>query len=74
LGDTLEGFQLTEISPQKVVFQKGSSTFEVMLDFSRNMREEKKVSKARGRPRRLPRDEIRRKRREASRVKARQKK
>ncbi len=50
LGDTLEGFKLEEIHAHKVVFKKGSSTVDVVLDFSRKVKVEKvkekvKVSK-----------------------------
>lgn len=35
LGDTVEGFQLSEIHDKKVVFTKGNSRVEVALDFFR---------------------------------------
>jgi len=35
LGDTVEGFKLSEIHERKVVFSKGSSQVEVALDFFR---------------------------------------
>ena len=41
LGDMLEGFKLEEIHAQRVVFKKGSSTIDVVLDFSRKVKVEK---------------------------------
>ncbi len=41
LGDTLGGFKLVEIHSQRAVFQRGSSTLEVVLDFSRKVEEVK---------------------------------
>jgi hypothetical protein len=35
LGDTVEGFKLSEISEKRVVFAKGSATVEVPLDYFR---------------------------------------
>jgi hypothetical protein len=35
LGDTVEGFKLSEISEKKVVFTKGSATVDVALDYFR---------------------------------------
>jgi hypothetical protein len=37
LGDTVEGFRLAEIGDKRVVFTKGASRVEVMLDFFRKM-------------------------------------
>ena len=37
LGDTVEGFKLSEISEKRVVFAKGSSTVEVPLDYFRKV-------------------------------------
>ncbi|MBI2985834.1 MAG: hypothetical protein HYY45_03600 [Deltaproteobacteria bacterium] len=37
LGDTVEGFKLSEIHDKKVVFTKGSSKVEVALDFFRKV-------------------------------------
>jgi hypothetical protein len=36
LGDTVEGFKLSEISEKRVVFAKGTSTVDVPLDYFRN--------------------------------------
>jgi hypothetical protein len=36
LGDTVEGFKLSEVSEKRVVFAKGTSTVEVPLDYFRN--------------------------------------
>ena len=41
LGDTVEGFKLVEVHAQRVVFEKGSSTVELVLDFSRKVKVEK---------------------------------
>lgn len=35
LGETVEGFQLAEIAEQRVVFTKGASRIEVLLDYFR---------------------------------------
>jgi hypothetical protein len=35
LGDTVEGFRLSEISEKRVVFAKGSATVELPLDYFR---------------------------------------
>lgn len=37
LGDTLEGFRLSEVHEKKVVFTKGASRVEIVLDFSRKV-------------------------------------
>ena len=37
LGDTLEGFKLSEISEKRVVFAKGAATVEVPLDYFRKI-------------------------------------
>jgi hypothetical protein len=37
LGDTVEGFKLSEISEKRVVFAKGTSTVEVPLDYFRKI-------------------------------------
>lgn len=37
LGDTVEGFKLSEISEKRVVFAKGTSTVEVPLDYFRKV-------------------------------------
>jgi hypothetical protein len=37
LGDTVEGFRLSEIGDKRVVFTKGGSRVEVMLDFFRKV-------------------------------------
>ena len=37
LGDTVEGFKLSEISEKRVVFAKGSTTVEVPLDYFRKV-------------------------------------
>jgi hypothetical protein len=37
LGDTVEGFKLSEISEKKVVFAKGTATVEVPLDYFRKV-------------------------------------
>lgn len=49
LGDTLDGFKIVEIHSQRVVFKRGSSTLEAVLDFSRKIEEvkEKVPKKAR---------------------------
>ena len=39
LGDTLEGFKLSEIHEKKVIFTKGASKVEVALDFFRKVGE-----------------------------------
>ncbi|MBI2359496.1 MAG: hypothetical protein HYV04_11455 [Deltaproteobacteria bacterium] len=39
LGDTVEGFKLSEIDAKKVVFTKGASRVEIPLDFSRKVEE-----------------------------------
>jgi hypothetical protein len=36
LGDTVEGFRLSEISEKRVVFAKGTATVEMPLDYFRN--------------------------------------
>lgn len=41
LGDTVEGFKLSEIQEKKVVFTKGASRVEVLLDFSRKVEDGK---------------------------------
>ena len=46
LGDTVEGFKLSEIHEKKVVFTKGSSKVEVALDFFRKVDDSKEQSKA----------------------------
>jgi hypothetical protein len=35
LGDTVEGFKLSEVSEKRVVFARGASTVEVPLDYFR---------------------------------------
>lgn len=37
LGDTVEGFRLSEISEKRVVFAKGTATVEVPLDYFRKI-------------------------------------
>jgi hypothetical protein len=37
LGDTIEGFQLSEITDKRVVFTKGPSRVEVLLDYFRKV-------------------------------------
>lgn len=37
LGDTVEGFRLSEVSEKRVVFAKGASTVEVPLDYFRKI-------------------------------------
>ncbi|HXV84466.1 MAG TPA: hypothetical protein VEG60_31845, partial [Candidatus Binatia bacterium] len=37
LGDTVEGFRLSEVSEKRVVFAKGASTIEVPLDYFRKI-------------------------------------
>jgi hypothetical protein len=39
LGDTLDGFKLSEIDDKKVIFTKGASRIEVPLDFFRRVEE-----------------------------------
>ncbi|HWP57293.1 MAG TPA: hypothetical protein VNL14_05360 [Candidatus Acidoferrales bacterium] len=46
LGDTLEGFKLTDIQEQKVVFTRGATKVEVALDFMRKLEESKDRVKA----------------------------
>lgn len=41
LGDTVEGFKLSEIHEKKVIFTKGSSKVEVALDFFRKVEQAK---------------------------------
>ncbi|MFQ5851407.1 MAG: hypothetical protein ACE5JU_12560 [Candidatus Binatia bacterium] len=55
LGDTMEGFELAEIHEQKVVFKKGTSAVEVLLDFSRKVEEVKVPTKPRRVPKARPR-------------------
>ena len=45
LGDTVEGFKLSEIHEKKVVFTKGTSKVEVALDFFRKIDDSKGQSK-----------------------------
>lgn len=45
LGDTLDGFKLVKIHSQRVVFKRGSSTLEVVLDFSHKVEEVKEKMK-----------------------------
>lgn len=52
LGDNLEGFKLSEIHENKVVFTKGDSKVELLLDF---LRKEKKIKKKRKVPKRAKR-------------------
>ena len=56
LGDTLKGFKLEEIHAQRVVFTKGFSTINLVLDFSRKVKVEKvkEQVKAPKKARRLP--------------------
>ena len=44
LGDTVEGFELSEIHEKKVVFTKGASKVEIALDFFRKVDKGKKRS------------------------------
>jgi len=37
LGDTVEGFKLSEVSEKKVVFARGAATVEVPLDYFRKI-------------------------------------
>jgi hypothetical protein len=37
LGDTVDGFRLSEIADKRVVFTRGASRVEVMLDFFRKV-------------------------------------
>lgn len=46
LGDTVEGFRLSEIQEKKVVFTKGASKVEVSLDFLRKFDDAKDRGKA----------------------------
>lgn len=41
LGDTVEGFKLSEVHEKKVIFTKGSSKVEVALDFFRKVDQNK---------------------------------
>lgn len=50
LGDTVEGFKLSEIHDKKVVFTKGSSKVEVALDYFRKIEPTKPVPAAPARP------------------------
>lgn len=62
LGDTVEGFKLTEVEEKRVVFTQGASRVEVALDFSRRVEETKQKPPAPPAPRpgvapRIPRRE-----------------
>lgn len=46
LGDTVEGFKLSEIQEKRVVFTKGTSRVEVALDFFRKVEETKQKTAA----------------------------
>lgn len=46
LGDTVEGFKLSEIHEKRVVFTKGSSRVEVSLDFFRKVEDTRPKAKA----------------------------
>lgn len=50
LGDTVEGFKLSEIHDKKVVFTKGSSKVEVALDYFRKVEPTKPVPAPPARP------------------------
>ena len=50
LGDTVEGFKLSEIHEKKVIFTKGASKVEVALDFFRKTEPTKAVPAAPARP------------------------
>jgi hypothetical protein len=54
LGDTVEGFKLSEIREKSVVFTKGASRVEVALDFSRRVVEPGVKAPAQPRPRVAP--------------------
>lgn len=51
LGDTVEGFRLSEIHDRKVVLTKGASRVEVSLDFFRKLDDAKGQTKAPTQPR-----------------------
>lgn len=51
LGDTVEGFRLSEIHDRKVVFTKGASRVEVSLDFFQKFDDSKGQTKAPTQPR-----------------------
>lgn len=57
LGDTVQGFNLSEINEESVVFTKGPSRLELPLDFSRRVEEAKQKTKrpTPARPRPTPR-------------------
>lgn len=46
LGDMLEGFRLSEVHEKKVVFTKGASRVEIVLDFSRKVEEPRQTAPA----------------------------
>ena len=50
LGDTVEGFKLSEIQDKKVTFTKGSSKVEVVLDFFRKAEPTKQAPAGPSRP------------------------
>lgn len=50
LGDTVEGFKLSEIHEKKVVFTKGALRVDVALDFFRKIEPTKPVPAAPARP------------------------
>ncbi len=50
LGDTVEGFKLSEIQDKKVTFTKGSSKVEVVLDFFRKVEPTKQAPVGPSRP------------------------
>lgn len=55
LGDTLEGFKLSEIHDKRVIFTKGTSRVEVSLDFFRRAEETKMSAPTPASPGGLPR-------------------
>lgn len=50
LGDTVEGFKLSDIQDKKVTFTKGSSKVEVVLDFFRKVEPTKQAPAGPSRP------------------------
>lgn len=55
LGDTLEGFRLSQIHEDRVVFTKGSSRVEITLDFFRKLEEPRQREPSRARTMPVPR-------------------
>jgi hypothetical protein len=55
LGDTVEGFQLSEIHEDRVVFTKGASKIEIILDFFRKIDDANQRPAIPTRPQRPPR-------------------